>query len=157
MEHYSDTITRLIQDGKIQTSETFTIPGREEEKEPARVAFHDSCYLGRYNDIYDAPRKAIQAVPGTEVVEMEKNKKNGFCCGAGGARWLMEERIGDRVNRERVKQAMDTKPQVIASSCPYCLMMMEDGIQGEGVGDQVQAMDIAELVAASLPPSGPPS
>jgi len=138
--HHTEVITRLIAEKKIT-------PTRSLDQ---TITYHDSCYLGRYNDVYDAPRKALEAIPGTKLVEMERSRENGMCCGAGGARYWMEEKIGDRVNHLRVDQAMETSPDIIASGCPFCSTMLEDGIKDKALGDTVQTVDIAELVANSL-------
>lgn len=136
--HHSQLIWRLLRDGKLNVDQAFNM----------RVTFHDSCYLGRYNDEYDAPRAAVTAVGG-QLVEMERSKSTGMCCGAGGARMYMEEDIGGRVNQLRVEQAMETKPEAIAVSCPFCLTMISDGLKETG-RDGVPTYDIAELVAESL-------
>ncbi len=148
--HYADMIKGFIEEGRIKPQKAIDLPTRGPKREETTVTYHDSCYLGRYNDVYDSPRAAVAAVPGTRMVEMEKSRENGFCCGAGGGRWLMEEKIGTRVNRERVRQAMETRPDLIATACPYCLMMIDDGINEEGLQGAVQVQDIAEIVAASL-------
>ena len=138
--HHTDFIDRLIQEKKISL--------KGEEK--SRVAFHDSCYLGRYNEIYEAPRAALRAVPGVELVEMPRNRSTGMCCGAGGARMWMEETIGKRINVERVDEALTTKPDVIAAGCPYCQVMLSDGVTTQGAQATVKVQDIAEIVAAHL-------
>ncbi len=138
--HHTEFIARLVADGKL----TFT------EGEKQKIVYHDSCYLGRYNDVYDDPRKALLAVPGVELVEMERSKKLGMCCGAGGARMWMEEKIGTRVNNLRVEQALETQPQVIASACPFCMTMLSDGVKAKDVADSVATKDLAEIVAERL-------
>jgi Fe-S oxidoreductase len=114
-----------------------------------RVAFHDSCYLGRYNDIYEAPRAALSAF-GAQVIELPRNKKQGLCCGAGGARMWMEETIGKRINVERVEEALATQPQVVAAGCPFCQVMIEDGVTEKGAADKVKVVDVAEFVAEKI-------
>ena len=138
--HHTEVIGRLIQENRIK-------PAKPLDK---TVTYHDSCYLGRYNDVYDAPREAIAAIPGVKMVEMERNRENGMCCGAGGGRIWMEERIGSRVNHLRVEQAMEKKPDIIASGCPFCSTMLHDGIQDKNAGEEIKTVDIAELVADSL-------
>lgn len=137
--HHSQLIWKLVEERRINLREASRL----------RVTFHDSCYLGRYNDEYDAPRATLQAVPGVELVEMERSKQLGMCCGAGGARMYMEEKIGTRVNQLRVSQAMETKPEAIAVSCPFCLTMVKDGLKEKGI-EGVQTLDIAEIVADAL-------
>ena len=112
--------------------------------------WHDSCYLGRHNKVYDSPRKALQTT-GAEVVEMKRNRSNGFCCGAGGARMWMEETEGERVNVNRAKEAMDTGASTVATGCPFCLTMMTDGISAQSSENQVEVKDVAEIVAEALP------
>lgn len=111
--------------------------------------YHDSCYLGRHNDIYDAPRALIAAAGGT-IREMEKSRREGFCCSAGGGRIMAEEKIGDRINIRRVNMAAETGARVLVSNCPFCLTMFEDGVKGAGVEEKLKPKDIAELLAERL-------
>ncbi len=141
--HHTDFINRLIQEKKI----TPMNPDAK-ENEPFRIAFHDSCYLGRYNDVYEPPREALGSIPGVEVVEMPRNKKNGLCCGAGGARMWMEEKTGKRINVERTEEALAQKPQVIAAGCPYCQVMITDGVHEKAA--PVKVMDVAEIIAEKI-------
>jgi Fe-S oxidoreductase len=106
--------------------------------------------LGRYNEVYEAPRQALKAVPGVELVEMPRNKSQGLCCGAGGARMWMEENIGKRINVERVEEALDQKPDVIAAGCPFCQVMISDGVTEKGQQEKVQVKDLAEIIADTL-------
>jgi len=138
--HHSVLFPRLIAEGKLQLK----------EGEAQKIIFHDSCYMGRHNDIYDEPRAALRAIPGTELVEIERSQKLGMCCGAGGSRMFMEEKIGTRINDLRVEQLMQSKPQVIASSCPFCMTMLSDGIGAKDLRDSVKTKDIAELIADRL-------
>lgn len=151
--HHAEFIQKLLNEGKIKPGSDEGIASMPNEKEcggTKRVAFHDSCYLGRYNDIFEAPRAALKAMPGVELVEMPRNKKEGLCCGAGGARMWMEETIGKRINVERVEEALDQKPDVIAAGCPFCQTMLIDGIKEKNMTDQVEVLDIAEIVARSI-------
>ncbi len=111
--------------------------------------YHDSCYLGRHNDIYDAPRSLIAAAGG-ELVEMEKSREEGFCCSAGGGRILAEENIGERINIKRVQMAVETGAEVLLSNCPFCLTMFEDGVKGAEVEEQLKPRDIAEVLAERI-------
>ena len=114
-----------------------------------RTVFHDSCYLGRHNDVYDAPREAIAMATGAEPVEMSRNRENSFCCGAGGGRMWMEEFTGERINIQRVKEALQEKPDTICVSCPYCMTMFEDGLK-DVKAENVKVRDVAEVMAEAL-------
>jgi Fe-S oxidoreductase len=117
------------------------------------VAYHDPCYLGRHNGIYDAPRDVLDAVPGVTRAEIAPhNRERGFCCGAGGGRMWMEEKMGQRVNHRRVEQLLATKSGAtkVASGCPYCLIMLEEGVGAKGVQESIKPVDVLELVAARL-------
>jgi Fe-S oxidoreductase len=117
------------------------------------VAYHDPCYLGRHNGIYDAPRDVLDAVPGVTRAEIAPhNRERGFCCGAGGGRMWMEEKMGQRVNHRRVDQLLATKSGAtkVASGCPYCLIMLEEGVGAKGVQESIKPVDVLELVAARL-------
>jgi Fe-S oxidoreductase len=129
----------------------------------SKVAYHDSCYLGRYNDIYESPRQILQAIPGVELIEVEGwNKKKGLCCGAGGAQMFMEEQNKDRVNVKRTLQLVDALgaptnhgnahghgPNTIASACPFCMTMLKDGVKSQNKEEEIQNLDIIELLAQS--------
>ncbi|GCL71570.1 heterodisulfide reductase-related iron-sulfur binding cluster [Paenibacillus naphthalenovorans] len=138
--HHTELIWKLIQEGRIRP---------EKEMEEA-VAYHDSCYLGRYNGIFDIPRHILQAVPGVKLLELERNREDAMCCGAGGGMMWLEESQGKRVNVERTEQALQARPTVIGSNCPYCLTMMSDGVKSKGLEIQVQTLDIAEIVERAL-------
>ena len=114
-----------------------------------KIALHDSCYLGRYHQIYDAPRNILKAVPNTEVLELPRNKSRSVCCGAGGGRFWMEETIGERINVHRAKEVAGTEANAVGSSCPFCLTMMKDGLGHIGK-ENVLAEDVSEVVAAAL-------
>ncbi len=135
--HHTEFIAGLIWEGKLPD-----IKGTA-----GVVTYHDSCYLGRYNGIYDAPRQVLRSLGGVKLVEMERNLEYGFCCGAGGGHlWLEEQKVGERINEMRTEQALATKAEVIATACPYCLQMFADGIQTKQAQESVRVMDIAELV-----------
>src|SRR5919206_546309 len=130
---------RLVDGGRLQPS------GPVE----TTVTYHDPCSLGRHNDVYDAPRAVLDAVPGVRSVEMHRCRERGFCCGAGGARMWMEERIGKRVNVERTDEALATGAEVVGTACPYCMVMLDDAIrarQAEGQGEGVKVLDVAQVL-----------
>ncbi|MGD8779809.1 MAG: heterodisulfide reductase-related iron-sulfur binding cluster [Ignavibacteria bacterium] len=137
VEHHTEMINRLIEEGLIEISD-------KEIKD--KVTFHDSCYLGRYNDIYDEPRKSLESIGGLELVEMERSKDKGFCCGAGGGRMFMEETEGTRVNNNRTEEVLATGADTIASSCPFCMTMLTDGVKEFEKNEEVQIKDIAEII-----------
>lgn len=134
--HHSELLEHLLREGRL-TSKVST---------ERNIVFHDSCYLGRHNKIYDAPRSVI-AQSQTEVMsEAVNNRERGTCCGAGGARFLLEEKTGTRMNQNRVDELMQTQPDTIAVSCPFCVLMLEDGLKARKLDDKVKVMDIAELL-----------
>jgi Fe-S oxidoreductase len=139
--HHTELIAGLIKEGRLQSIKEMN----------GVVTYHDSCYLGRYNAIFDAPRQILHRLNGVKLVEMERNLEYGFCCGAGGGHlWLEEQKTGERINEMRTEQALSTQAEVIATTCPYCLQMFEDGIQTKGAGESVKIMDIAELVMKAI-------
>jgi len=141
--HHSTFLQQLIDEGRVRLKEGGSFKGK-------KITYHDSCYLGRANDVYEAPRKVLEALD-VELVEMKRCRSNGFCCGAGGAQMFKEEEKGNiRINVDRSKEAIDTGAAVIASACPFCNTMMTDGVKLAEKEDSVNVMDIAELVAASL-------
>jgi heterodisulfide reductase subunit D len=141
--HHSTFLQQLINDGKIVMKEGGTFNGK-------KITYHDSCYLGRANDIYEAPRKVLEALD-AELVEMKRCRSNGFCCGAGGAQMFKEEEKGiKRVSTERSQEAVSTGASIIAAACPFCNTMLTDGIKSVEMEDTVQVIDIAELVAMSM-------
>ena len=141
--HHASFLQQLIDEGKIKLIAGGSFKGK-------KITYHDSCYLGRANNIYDAPRKVLEALD-AELVEMKRCRSNGLCCGAGGAQMFKEEEKGDtRVNFERAKEAIETGASVIAAACPFCNTMMTDGIKNSNKEEEVQVLDIAELIAASL-------
>ncbi len=137
--NHTDFLLGLIEEGKL----------KPERPLPQKVTFHDSCYLGRYNDVYDSPREILKMIPGTEFVEAELSKSNGRCCGAGGGRMWMEEKVGVRVNQKRFEDLNATSPNVIASACPFCITMIGDASRELQV-ENVQTKDVVELLAESM-------
>jgi Fe-S oxidoreductase len=139
--HHTQFINDIIKRGKIKPESTAN----------GKTVIHDSCYLGRYNQIYDEPRDIIKACSdGKAPVEMERQGEFSFCCGAGGGRMWMEELIGKRIYIERTREALKTDSQIIAVACPYCMTMFEDGVKDEKAADRVKVKDIAEIVAESI-------
>ncbi|ULQ57868.1 (Fe-S)-binding protein [Flavihumibacter rivuli] len=141
--HHATYLQQLIDEGRIKLKDGGSFKGR-------KITFHDSCYLGRANNIYEAPRKVLEALD-AELVEMKRCRANGLCCGAGGAQMFKEEEKGStRVNWERTNEALETGASVVASACPFCNTMMTDGIKTKEKEDSVQVLDIAEMIAANL-------
>ena len=138
--HATEFVRELIADGKVE----FKQNGSKD------ITYHDSCYLGRYNDIFEAPREILGLVPGVNLKEMERTRKFGMCCGAGGGRMWMEEDPDKRVNIKRVEQALETEPDAIAVACPYCMTMVDDGIKSKDMEGKVDAVDVMEVVADNL-------
>ncbi|MGH0430513.1 (Fe-S)-binding protein [Bacillus mycoides] len=114
------------------------------------VTYHDSCYLGRYNEVYEAPRDILKAIPGVNLVEMARNRETGMCCGAGGGLMWMEETAGSRINVARTEQALAVKPSIIGTGCPYCLTMISDGTKAKEVEEKVQTLDVTEILERSV-------
>jgi Fe-S oxidoreductase len=142
--HHSQLLGRLIADGRLT-------PGRFD----AKVTYHDPCYLGRHSRIYDPPRSVIEAVPGVESVEMHRCREKGFCCGAGGARMWLEEKIGKRVNLERTDEALGTGADVVSTACPFCLIMLDDAVKERQRDETVKVLDIAQILDRSMSPAAP--
>lgn len=138
--HHTEILAELVREGKL-------VP-----KHPVneKITFHDSCYLGRYNEVYDPPRDILRAIPGVELVEMERNREKGMCCGAGGGLMWMEEETGHRINVARTEQALEVEPSIISSGCPYCLTMISDGTKAKEVEESVGTYDVAELLEKSI-------
>ena len=140
VQHYSQFADELIEEGKLKPIVTME----------STVAYHDSCYLGRHNGIYDAPRRIAEAIPGVELVEMEQRRERGFCCGAGGGHMWIEESRGRRVNHVRTEQFLETEADTVGVSCPFCLQMFVEGIGSKQLQGEKQAKDLLELLADSL-------
>jgi Fe-S oxidoreductase len=114
------------------------------------ITFHDPCYLGRYNEEYDAPRSTLKSVKGLRILEMERSRENGLCCGAGGGHFWMDLKVGERVNTIRVKEAAETGASTVATACPFCMQMMEDGVKLTDNEHKLDVRDIAEVIAERL-------
>ena len=149
--HHTQLLARLVEQGKLTPTQ------RVEEK----LTYHDPCFLGRHNKVYTPPREILEAVPGVQATEMHRCKERGFCCGAGGARMWMEERIGKRINTERIEEALALSPDTISTACPYCLVMLGDAVnekkaKGEAK-ETIEVVDVAQLLARSVAPAVAPA
>ena len=142
MVHHSELIDDLVKTGKISAQ---NVPA-----EAVNVTYHDSCYLGRHNDVYESPRTTLTDGAKVQLVEMPRTKEKGFCCGAGGGRMWLEETIGERVNENRAKEAIATGASTVATACPFCMTMMTDGVKAQGKGDSVAVKDVAEIIAERI-------
>jgi Fe-S oxidoreductase len=138
--HHTEILYDLVKEGRLkpqfEVNETIT--------------FHDSCYLGRYNDVYDPPREILKTIPGVKLVEMERNRETAMCCGAGGGLMWMEEETGNRINVSRTEQALATNSSIISSGCPYCLTMLSDGTKAKEVEDKISTYDVAEILEKAV-------
>jgi Fe-S oxidoreductase len=140
MIHHAQLLNHLVASGKL-------VPGVAYE---GTVTYHDPCYLGRHNRVFDEPRNVLEAIPGVTTVEMGRCREKGFCCGAGGARMWMEETIGKRVNMDRTNEALGTGADIISTACPFCMIMLDDAVKANGKDEEVSVMDIAQVVERSL-------
>ena len=141
--HHTQLLQELINEGRIKLKEGGSFKGR-------KITYHDSCYLGRANGIYEAPRAVLEQLD-ADLVEMKRCKTNGLCCGAGGAQMWKEDEPGDkRINMERVEEALDTQAQVIAANCPFCLTMLSDGVKAKDKQDDVMVYDLSELIVQAM-------
>ncbi len=138
--HHAELLDHLVREGRI-------VPGTGYA---GTVTYHDPCYLGRHNRVFDEPRTVIDAIPGAHNVEMRRCRERGFCCGAGGARMWMEENIGTRVNMDRTLEALGTGADVVSTACPYCMIMLDDAVRANGKEEEVRVLDISQLVEESM-------
>jgi Fe-S oxidoreductase len=147
--HHTQLLARLVAEGRLQP----VTPVQE------KLTYHDPCFLGRHNKVYTPPREILDAVPGVEATEMHRCKERGFCCGAGGARMWMEERIGKRINTERIEEALALSPDTISTACPYCLVMLGDAVAAKkssgDAPDTLEVVDVAQLLARSVRSAAP--
>lgn len=142
--HHTELFARLIDEGRLE-------PSIEIDEV---LTYHDPCYLGRHNGVYEEPRRVLDAIPGLSTTEMPRHHERGFCCGAGGSRMWLEERIGKRVNIERTEEAISTGADTMGVACPYCLIMLDDG--AKATGERIRVLDVAQLVARSTGSDRPP-
>jgi Fe-S oxidoreductase len=145
--HHADLLSHLVGAGRLTPGNNYS----------GTVTYHDPCYLGRHNRIFDQPRNVLDAIPGVTQVEMGRCRERGFCCGAGGARMWMEENIGKRVNMDRTMEALGTGADIVSTACPFCMIMLDDAVQANGKGEEVRVMDISQVVEASLLEGAAPS
>ncbi|HLF15341.1 MAG TPA: (Fe-S)-binding protein [Bacteroidota bacterium] len=138
--HHAEFLLGLIDSGRLRLTRA----------QRSKITYHDSCYLGRYNEVYDEPRRVLSSVPGVELAEMPRSRDRGFCCGAGGARMFMEEKTGKRVNVERTEEALRLEPDVIGTACPFCMTMMTDGVKDKDAAGRVRVKDIAEIILEAV-------
>ena len=137
--HHSQLLSHLIDSGRLS-------PGRMDSK----VTYHDPCYLGRHNRVFDEPRNVLGSIDGVEQVEMHRCREKSFCCGAGGARMWMEETLGKRVNLERTDEALTTGADVVSTACPYCLIMLDDAVKARGRDEEVRVLDLSQVLEGSM-------
>lgn len=142
VKHHAEYLSDLVSEGKL-------VPQTPLEE---TLTYHDSCYLGRYNGIFDAPRDVLKSVPGVELVEMDRSREQSFCCGAGGGRMWLEEKEGQRINQNRAQEAVSTGATTVATACPFCLTMLKDGVQSLGEEDGVKVRDFSEILADAVLP-----
>lgn len=138
--HHTELLAQWVKEGRLKPVHSI------EET----VTYHDSCYLGRYNEVYEAPRDILKAIPGVNLVEMARNRETGMCCGAGGGLMWMEETAGSRINVARTEQALAVEPSIIGTGCPYCLTMISDGTKAKEVEEKVQTLDVTEILERSV-------
>ena len=139
--HHTVLIDSLLAEGKLKLPENF---------DQRKLTYHDPCYIGRYNGVYEQPRRALNVLNSNGVTEMRRNRNKSFCCGGGGGRVWMEEKVGKRVNQTRVNEALETNADVLAAACPFCITMFEDGVKGVEAEEKMQIEDIAEIIAKAL-------
>jgi Fe-S oxidoreductase len=147
--HHTQLLNRLVREGRLTpvAAADTTLNGRT-------ITYHDPCFLGRHNQVYEPPRELLAVIPGARLKEMPRSAERSFCCGAGGARMWMEEKIGERINLNRTKEAVATGAQQIAVGCPFCRVMLSDGLtalQADGsAGEDVEVLDVAQMLLASV-------
>lgn len=141
--HHTQLLQELIQSGKLKLKEGGDFKGK-------RITYHDSCYLGRANDVYEAPRSILESLD-VDLVEMKRSRKNGLCCGAGGAQmWKEDEPGAKRINTERVEEALGTSPEAVAANCPFCITMLQDGLKAKEQNENVPVYDLSEMILNNM-------
>jgi Fe-S oxidoreductase len=156
VRHHTQVIRELVESGRVEIDKAALASDDRAESGAAalsskKIAFHDPCYLGRWNGEYDAPRTVLDALPtGTERIELPRAKEHGFCCGAGGGRMWMEEKIGTRVNHNRTDEVIASGADTVATACPFCTIMLHDGVQDRDAAEKVTVINVSELVAKTM-------
>lgn len=141
--HHTQLLNDLIANGKLKLKEGGDFKGK-------RITYHDSCYLGRANDVYEAPRHLLEALD-VDLVEMKRSKKNGLCCGAGGAQmWKKDEPGNKRINIERIDEALESNPSAVVANCPFCITMLQDGLKAREKNEQIPVYDLSEMIVTRL-------
>jgi heterodisulfide reductase subunit D len=141
--HHTQLLKELIANGQLKLKEGGDFKGR-------RITYHDSCYLGRANQVYEAPRAVLEALD-VDLVEMKRSKTNGLCCGAGGAQMWKEDEPGDkRINLERIEESLDTRPTAIAANCPFCITMLQDGLKAKERNEDIPVYDLSEMIVNNM-------
>lgn len=141
--HHTQLLQQLMDEGKLKVSGG-TFKGK-------KITYHDSCYIGRVNEIYEIPRQVLTSLD-ADLAEMKRSRKTGLCCGAGGAQMFKEDEPGDkRINIARIEDVLETKAEVVAANCPFCITMLVDGLKAKEKQDDVQVLDVAEMIAEQLP------
>jgi Fe-S oxidoreductase len=152
--HHTQLLARLVEEGRLKPV-TAAGDGR-----PEKVTYHDPCFLGRHNKVFTPPREILEHVPGVQAAEMHRCKERGFCCGAGGARMWLEERIGKRINTERIEEALALNPDTVSTACPYCMVMLGDAVNAKKSSGEaketLEVVDVAQLLVRSVRPAAPP-
>jgi Fe-S oxidoreductase len=138
--HHTEVLSQWLKEGQLKPKHPLN----------ETITYHDSCYLGRYNEIFNQPREILKSIDGVQLVEMARNREDGMCCGAGGGLMWMEEQAGTRINVARTEQALKVNPSILSSGCPYCLTMLSDGTKSKEVDDQVQTLDVAEILERAI-------
>ncbi|MCC6280881.1 MAG: (Fe-S)-binding protein [Saprospiraceae bacterium] len=141
--HHTQLLNELIASGKLKIKEGGDFKGQ-------RITYHDSCYLGRANDVYEAPRALLEALD-VDLVEMKRSRKNGLCCGAGGAQMWKEDEPGNkRINTERIEEALETNPDAVVANCPFCITMLQDGLKAKEKNEQIPVFDLSEMILSRM-------